>query len=489
MFSKKSDFSNKRIWEIQNFNSNNSKSNFGISFIIRFILIIVCVWAVFWIWKYVISFSQATLWIITKSSIKVISNNIWQEMIKDDFGNVNILFIWYWGENHDGWYLADSIMLASWNPKLWAISFVSIPRDLFVNNPITKWWSRINVLFPQMYKNRWDLLSWASWFADKIWEILWLDINYYATIDFDWFENVIDTLWWIDVLVKNTIYDTTYPDWNKWYITFHLNAWEQHLDWKTALMYARSRHTTSDFDRSLRQQQIIDAIKNKFLSWWYMTNISKIKELYSDYSQMVVTNISMKEIIWSIKYVQDLENIFSFGLNSNCSYSNFSFMQAWCFLYVPNRDWFDWASVLLPEWASINKISFYNNIHKFVFLVAHNQEYLLEKADIIIQNWIDKSFARSIWKRADWNSNLLASKLKKYWFNISKTENATSTLQQTTIYVPYTWSFTWTIKILSLFFDAQIQTDESLIPSNNVVIVLWNDYIQSIKDNWFKNNL
>ncbi|MEI8253412.1 MAG: hypothetical protein WCG25_06835 [bacterium] len=31
-------------------------------------------------------------------------------------------------------------------------------------------------------------------------------------------------------------------------------------------MYARSRHTTSDFDRSLRQQQIIDALKDKLLS-------------------------------------------------------------------------------------------------------------------------------------------------------------------------------------------------------------------------------
>jgi anionic cell wall polymer biosynthesis LytR-Cps2A-Psr (LCP) family protein len=28
-------------------------------------------------------------------------------------------------------------------------------------------------------------------------------------------------------------------------------------------MYARSRHSTSDFDRALRQQQIIASIKNK----------------------------------------------------------------------------------------------------------------------------------------------------------------------------------------------------------------------------------
>ncbi|HBY75354.1 TPA: hypothetical protein DEG21_05965, partial [Patescibacteria group bacterium] len=37
----------------------------------------------------------------------------------------------------------------------------------------------------------------------------------------------------------------------------------QTLDGKTALKYARSRHSTSDFDRSLRQQLVIKAIKEK----------------------------------------------------------------------------------------------------------------------------------------------------------------------------------------------------------------------------------
>ena len=41
------------------------------------------------------------------------------------------------------------------------------------------------------------------------------------------------------------------------------------MDGKLALKYARSRHEpghASDFDRSFRQQLIIEAIKNKMLS-------------------------------------------------------------------------------------------------------------------------------------------------------------------------------------------------------------------------------
>ena len=41
------------------------------------------------------------------------------------------------------------------------------------------------------------------------------------------------------------------------------------MDGKLALKYARSRHApghASDFDRSLRQQLVIDALKNKLVA-------------------------------------------------------------------------------------------------------------------------------------------------------------------------------------------------------------------------------
>ncbi|MFZ2151072.1 MAG: LCP family protein [Candidatus Absconditicoccaceae bacterium] len=489
MFGKKSSFSTKRIGEIENYSSEKSNSGFGFSGLIRFLFIIICIFGVFRLGKYVIGWTQASLGIISKGSISFISSNIGQDMKKDEFGNINILFIGYGGKSHAGGYLADSIMVASWNPVLGAITFTSIPRDLLVANPVTKGVSRVNALFTQMYHKRGDLLSGASWFGEKISEILGLQINYYATIDFDGFEKVINTLGGIDILVKNTIHDTTYPNGELGYMTFHLDAGQQHLDGKTALMYARSRHTTSDFDRSLRQQQIIDAIKDKFLSGGYVKNVSKIKQLYSDYTKMVTTNISFKEIIGTVKYIDSLNNIFSFGLNTECVYTNFEYMKPGCFLSIPNRDLFDGASVMLPEGAGSSNISFYDNIHKFTFLVSHNQEYLLERANIIIQNGIDKNFAKSLGKRLDGHGNLLAAKLKKYGLKVSDTQNATSSLQNTTIFVPSTGSFAGTTKILSLFFNSQIQVDPILTTGNNVVIILGNDYIQNIKDNGFRYNL
>lgn len=48
------------------------------------------------------------------------------------------------------------------------------------------------------------------------------------------------------------------------------------MDGETALKYARSRYTTSDFDRSERQKLVIRAIKDKALSLGVLTNPKKI---------------------------------------------------------------------------------------------------------------------------------------------------------------------------------------------------------------------
>jgi anionic cell wall polymer biosynthesis LytR-Cps2A-Psr (LCP) family protein len=71
----------------------------------------------------------------------------------------------------------------------------------------------------------------------------------------------------VDVYVTETINDPKYPAEDMInYDPFYIESGRQHLDGKTALKYARSRHTTSDFARSLRQQELIIAIKDKMLA-------------------------------------------------------------------------------------------------------------------------------------------------------------------------------------------------------------------------------
>lgn len=91
------------------------------------------------------------------------------------------------------------------------------------------------------------------------------------------------------------------------------------MDGDTALKYARSRHSSSDFARSARQQQIIEATMKTILRKENIQNVSTIKKLYEEYTQMVTTNVSNREIVGMIKHIFSLEHMFNFGLTSTCS--------------------------------------------------------------------------------------------------------------------------------------------------------------------------
>ena len=69
------------------------------------------------------------------------------------------------------------------------------------------------------------------------------------------------------------------------------------MDGEIALKYARSRKTTSDFDRADRQQQIIYAIKESTLSKNIIFSKSKIEEILETLKENIETNLQAKEIL------------------------------------------------------------------------------------------------------------------------------------------------------------------------------------------------
>jgi len=80
-----------------------------------------------------------------------------------------------------------------------------------------------------------------------------------------------------------------------------------------------------------------------------VTNITKVKKLYADYTTMVQTNISLKEIMGMVKYMYNLNNIFSYGYTTECSELNYKYSTPACFLYTPDRSLFGGASVMIPD--------------------------------------------------------------------------------------------------------------------------------------------
>lgn len=413
---------------------------------------------------------------VSKGTVKVISVSLGKEMKKSPEWIVYVMIVWFWWVWHEGWYLADTNIVAWFDPKNWAVSMLSLPRDLFVK--IDTWrYGRINASFAHEFADTKDLQKAADAYSKKVSNIVWVDINYFALVDFKWFKWLIDSFSGVDVYVDKPIYDPLYPTPSWWYATFKMWSWWQHMDWETALKYARSRHSTSDFSRSARQQQIIKAIIEKVLDTKNLTNVSKLKEMYGLYTTMVTTNISVWEMLRLAQYWYDLKKLSSFNLTTNCGDQRPSKMVAWCFLYTPERDFFDWASVVIPDWATVSKVTFYDYIHNFVKFALWDQWYLIENPTIRVVNWVDKKNKR--YKNID---NLIWVKLKKYWFNVlDGFTDSEQTYPKSSLIVNSWVNYTDTLKQLSKFIN--------LTPNvvNNIQILSWSimtgdEYNEPIED-------
>ncbi|MDR0369061.1 MAG: LCP family protein [Candidatus Peribacteria bacterium] len=281
-----------------------------------------------------------------------------------------------------------------------------------------------------------------------------MEIPYYATIDFNAFKGVVDAIGGIDIVVPETIHDTTYPnDANRGYVTFHIDAGPQHLDGATALKYARSRHTTSDFSRSLRQQLIIKGIKDKIFASGI--NLSTAQERYDQYKTYVTTNISLSELLRTVQYFNTLGDFTSFGFTTNCGYSSFQSMVAACLLYTPQRELFGGASVILPIGATANNIQNYTAMQKFTTFILEHPKFIKENASIEVLNGIDKQLARENRMSSIPFAGNLAVKLKKYGFNITNTQN--TELPQTGSYIQINTygEFSGTIQAIQTFLPIQ----------------------------------
>lgn len=412
-----------------------------------------------------------------------IAQTFWKDMQKDEYGNINILLVWYWGDAHQGWYLADSIIVVSYDPKLHSSVFLSLPRDLIIN---LSWYiNKINAVMPYKYNRTKDIGVSALALAKKTEEITSLSIPYYALIDFNGFADLVDSIWGIDVVVPKKIYDTSYPWPNRSYTIFSLNAGAQHLDGATALKYARSRHSTSDFSRSQRQQLIIKAIMEKIIQGKTLS-ISMVKDLYQTYNKMVTTNISLDEMIGLIQYSKSIPEIHSFWYTMECSNQAWKTMKAACLLYPVNSEDFNGMAWILPIGASISKISYYDYTQYFGDLVAHNQEYLNEKLPIEIYNAADKAYARKFAYR-NGISGKLAVKLKRNWFLVDAVENADAPSTGTKAVVYSNNNSEETLRMLRLYVNideveqhpAEVNWSGEVLPAV-LKLYLGNNYLDQV---------
>lgn len=221
-----------------------------------------------------------------------------EELQKDAYGHTNFLILGTGGVKHEGADLTDTIILASIDDENNLVTIMSIPRDFYIeDNEIGN--SRINEVYynaKQYYED--DEKKALEYVKLKIEELTGLQIQYVTKINFQGFKDLVDAIGGIDLYVEEAIYDPYYPkDGTFLYETFSISKGVHHMDGETALKYARSRKTTSDFDRADRQQEIIYAIKEKALKTEVILDKEKLINLLNALKANIETNIQVKKML------------------------------------------------------------------------------------------------------------------------------------------------------------------------------------------------
>lgn len=119
-------------------------------------------------------------------------------------------------------------------------------------------------------------------------------VDRYVMVNFAAFEKTVDALGGIDVDVPDAIYDRDFPaDVGSGTIVLDIPAGLQHMDGKTALRYARTRHQDDDYHRVKRQQLVLLAIRDKLFS---PEVVPQLPALLDSFSDSVRTDLSPSEI-------------------------------------------------------------------------------------------------------------------------------------------------------------------------------------------------
>ena len=164
----------------------------------------------------------------------------------------------------------DTLIVASVDPANGTVTMFSIPRDT-VDFPVPE---NAQQLYGATYGNKINsYYASASRHPDvfpdgpmpalreMLGNFYGMKIDYSLMVNFTGFQEIVDALDGVRITARNPVTDDSYPIGGGKYARIHVLAGVHAMDGAEALIFARSRHGSSDFDRAARQQQVISAIR------------------------------------------------------------------------------------------------------------------------------------------------------------------------------------------------------------------------------------
>lgn len=188
----------------------------------------------------------------------------------DGTERLNVLLIGVDQRQGETSFNTDTLIVASVDPVKGSVSMFSIPRDT-VDFPVP---ASAQALYGSTYNNK--INSYyssakangdtfpngpAAALREMLSEFYGIRIDYSVMVNFSGFKQIVDTLGGIRIITKNPIVDETYPAGVGYLRRIRMPVGVRTMDGQEALIFARSRHGSSDFGRAERQQQVIAAVR------------------------------------------------------------------------------------------------------------------------------------------------------------------------------------------------------------------------------------
>ena len=198
----------------------------------------------------------------------------------------------------DGTWRTDTMIIVAIDPDAKQVGVISVPRDLWIILP--NYANRINTL---------DYVGGPEFVKQALQYEFGIPIHYYARVNFSGFVKAVDTVGGITVDVQCRI-DETGGELGD----VHFPSGPTAMDGQTALTFARSRLTTTDYDRMRRQQAVMLAFRKKLLS---PDMLPHLPDLVGTLSQMTQTDIPPQTLLSLARLGAeiDLKNVHGFLLD------------------------------------------------------------------------------------------------------------------------------------------------------------------------------
>ncbi|MGH2464911.1 MAG: LCP family protein, partial [Candidatus Limnocylindrales bacterium] len=189
---------------------------------------------------------------------------------------LNILLLGVDQRAGDSTFNTDTMIVVSIDPVTKNVALFSIPRDT-VDVPLpasaqgvfgSVYRGKINSLWTNA-RNRPDAFPGTgnargyNALKETLGTLYHLNVQYYVMVNFQGFKKVVDTLGGVTIDVQNPVVDDRYPADDGTDLRVYIPAGVQHMTGAQALVYARSRHGSNDFDRASRQQRVILSIRQQ----------------------------------------------------------------------------------------------------------------------------------------------------------------------------------------------------------------------------------